>query len=61
MGPEIEKMAARAVRAVIGGRGLHSSEMMELLHLLKHVGHAVKEATDKVLDGPEDENGRKRR
>ena len=31
MGPEIQKMAARAVMAVALGKGLHSSEMMELL------------------------------
>jgi phage gpG-like protein len=57
---EIHKMAARAVMAVIAGRGLHSSEMAELIHLLKHVGHAVKEATDKALETDE-ERQRKRR
>jgi hypothetical protein len=60
MGPEIEKMAHKAVVAVMLGKGLHSTEMRELLHLLKHVGHAVKEAVDKALDGPEDDK-RKRR
>jgi phage gpG-like protein len=60
MGQEIEKMAARAVMAVIAGRGLHSSEMMELLHLLKHIGHHVKEAADKALETDE-ERQRKRR
>jgi hypothetical protein len=60
MGPKIEKMAGRAVMAVVLGRGLHSAEMRELLHLLRHVGHAVKEAADTILDGPEDDN-RKRR
>jgi hypothetical protein len=61
MGPKIEKMAAKAVMAVVMGKGLHSSEMGELLHLLRHVGHAVKEVVDKALDGPEDDNRRKRR
>jgi phage gpG-like protein len=54
---QIHRMAAKAVMAVIAGRGLHGSEMAELLHLLhtiRHVGHAVGEAMDKVLDGPDD-------
>jgi phage gpG-like protein len=57
---EIHKMAAKAVMAVIAGRGLHGSEMAELIHLLRHVGHAVKEATDKALE-TDDERSRKRR
>jgi phage gpG-like protein len=60
MGPEIEKMATKAVVAVMLGKGLHSSEMLELLHLLKHVGHHVKEAVDYALETPE-ERERKRR
>jgi phage gpG-like protein len=46
MGPEIEKMATRAVLAVLAGRGLHSAELRELLHvlhLLKDVAHKAKE------------------
>jgi phage gpG-like protein len=58
--PEIHKMAARAVMAVVLGKGLHSSEMAELLHFLKHVGHAAKEAFETFVEGPDD-NGRKRR
>jgi phage gpG-like protein len=57
MEPVIHAMAAKAVVAVIAGRGLHGSEMAELLHLLhtiRHVGHAVGEAADKILDGPDD-------
>jgi HK97 gp10 family phage protein len=57
---EIHKMAAKAVMAVIAGRGLHSSEMAELLHLLKHVGHAVKEAADKALETDEERSRRRR-
>jgi hypothetical protein len=56
-------MAAKAVMAVILGKGLASAEMAELMHLLhelRHVGHAVGEARDTVLDGPPDENGRHR-
>src|ERR1700674_799935 len=52
MEPKIYKMAERAVVAVMLGKGLASAEMRELIHLLRHVGHAVKEAADKVLDGP---------
>jgi hypothetical protein len=33
--------------------------MAELIHLLKHVGHAVHEAVDKFLDGPDDEKNRR--
>jgi len=60
MGAQIEKMAGKAVFAVVMGKGLHSSEMLELLHLLKHVGHHVKEAVDYALETPE-ERERKRR
>jgi hypothetical protein len=59
MGPEIEKMAAKAVRAVVLGKGLHSSEMGELLHLLRHVGHAVKEAADYALETDEERSRRR--
>jgi phage gpG-like protein len=55
----IHKMAAKAVHAVMLGKGLHGSEMAELLHLLKHVGHAVKEAADTFLDGPDDGKSRR--
>jgi hypothetical protein len=62
MGPEIEKMAARAVRAVLAGRGLHSAEMHELLHVLhiaKDVAHKVKEdLVDPLLEGEDDEHRR---
>jgi phage gpG-like protein len=61
MEEKIHKMAAKAVMAVMLGKGLHSSEMAELLHLLhtiRHAGHAVGEAMDKVLDGPDDGNRR---
>jgi phage gpG-like protein len=58
MEKDIHKMAARAVMAVLRGEGLHGSEMMELLHLLKHVGHAVHEVVDKFLDGPDEDRRR---
>jgi phage gpG-like protein len=54
MEEKIHKMAARAVVACIAGRGLHSSEMAELLHLLKHVAHHVKEDVKEMM--PDDEN-----
>lgn len=59
MEDKIHKMAARAVMAVMLGKGLHGSEMAELIHLLKHVGHALKEAADTVLDGPDDDGKRR--
>jgi phage gpG-like protein len=43
MEPKIYKMAERAVVAVMLGKGLHGSEMAELIHLLKHAAHHVKE------------------
>ena len=61
--PDIHKLFKRAVMAIVLGKGLHSSEMAELLHLLhtiKHVGHAVGEAVDYALETPE-ERERKRR
>jgi hypothetical protein len=57
----IHRLAARAVVACIAGRGLHSSEMAELLHFmhtLHHIGHAVNEAAQTIVDGPDDGNRR---
>jgi phage gpG-like protein len=54
MEPLIHAMAARAVVAVLAGRGLRSSELGELIHLLKHAGHALKEAAETIVDGPDD-------
>jgi len=34
-------MAARAVMAIVEGKGLHATEIGELIHLLRHVGHAA--------------------
>jgi phage gpG-like protein len=56
----IYKMAGKAVHAVLRGEALHGSEMLELLHVLKHVGHAVGEAVDKFLDGPDDQENRRK-
>jgi phage gpG-like protein len=44
MEPAIHAMAARASMAVMAGRGLHGSEMMELLGLLRHVVHQAEKA-----------------
>jgi hypothetical protein len=59
---EIHKMAARAAIAVMAGRGLHSAEMRELLHvlhLIKDTAHKVKEElVDPLLEG--DEHGQRR-
>jgi hypothetical protein len=30
------------------------AELLHLLHTIRHVGHAVGEAADTVLDGPDD-------
>jgi integrase len=63
MEPKIHDLFKRAVMAVALGKGLHSSEMAELLHLLHiihHVGHEVNEVAQKALDGPEENNGRRR-
>jgi phage gpG-like protein len=57
---EIHKMAARAVVAVMAGRGLLSPEVRELLHLLKHVAHEMKETSEDIMDQDEN-NERKRR
>ncbi len=60
MEQKIYKMAARAVMAVLRGQGLHGSEMAELLHLLKHVFHEVKETVKDALE-PHDEQHERRR
>src|ERR1700730_1625510 len=58
MEPKIHALFKRAVMAVILGKGLHSSEMAELLHFLhavKHAGHLAGEALDTIVSGPDDE------
>jgi hypothetical protein len=60
MQDKIHAMAGKAVIAVLGGRGLHSSEMMELIHLLKHVAHDVEELGEDLVDDHTDNNGRHR-
>jgi phage gpG-like protein len=55
----IHKMAVKAVRAVMRGEGLHSSELGELLHVLKHVGPALKEAADTLLEPDDNEKNRR--
>jgi phage gpG-like protein len=59
MEDRIHKMAERAVIAVLEGRGLHSAEMRELLHLLGLAYHNVKEAVETITD-EHDENGKRR-
>jgi phage gpG-like protein len=58
MEPLIHAMAAKAVMAVLAGRGLHSSELGELIHLLKHVAHEVKET---VTEMTKDDTEQRRR
>jgi phage gpG-like protein len=59
MEDQIHKMAAKPVMAVLMGRGLASSELRDLLHLLREIKHIA----DKVWEdfGPEDDNKGKRR
>jgi phage gpG-like protein len=59
MEDKIHKMAAKAVRAVLAGRGVNSVEMRELLHLLHQVKHVAKEAWEEF--GPEDDSKDKRK
>jgi hypothetical protein len=57
MEDKIHAMAAKAVVAVMAGRGLHTSEFGELLHQLKHAFHEVKELAMDVLE-PDEGNHR---
>jgi hypothetical protein len=62
MEPKIHALFKRAVVACIAGKGLHSSEMAELLHfmhMVKHVGHIAGEALDTIVSGPDDEKNRR--
>jgi hypothetical protein len=47
-------MAERAVVALMLGKGLYGSEMAELIHLLKHAAHHVREDVEEMLH--DDEN-----
>jgi phage gpG-like protein len=58
MEDKIHKMAGRAVMAVLAGRGLHTSELSELIHLLRHVAHEVKQTAKEIFS---DDEGEKRR
>jgi hypothetical protein len=56
---KIYRMAARATIAVLEGKGLHGSEFLELLHLLKDAGEHVKhELVDPLLHNEDEENSR---
>jgi hypothetical protein len=50
MEPEIHAMAARAAMAVMAGRGLHSAEMRELLHILHIAKDAAREVKKELVD-----------
>jgi phage gpG-like protein len=54
----IHEMAERAVIAVLEGRGLHSAEMRELLHLLGHAYQHVKETIEDALEDPDEKERR---
>lgn len=61
MEDKIHKMAVKAVMTVMRGEGLHGSEMAELLHLLKHAAHEVKETLkDTAPKDDEDSDQRNR-
>lgn len=55
---DIHKLVGRSVQAVLAGKGLHGSEMAELIHLLRHVAHEVKEATKEFFEEEKDEDRR---
>jgi phage gpG-like protein len=54
---KIHAMAAKAVMAVLAGRGLHSHEFGELIHVLKHAYHKTKELAKELLE-PDEGNRR---
>jgi phage gpG-like protein len=54
----IHAMAAKAVHAVMRGESLHGSEMMELLHLLHHIGREVNEAVQHAIDHGDEKGNR---
>jgi hypothetical protein len=60
MEDKIHKMAARAVMAVMLGKGLYGSEMAELIHLLKHAAHHVKEDVKEMMKDDTEEQRRRR-
>lgn len=49
-GKDIQKMALRAVRAVMRGGGLHSHEMSEFLHVLHIIKDTVKDVAKDAND-----------
>ena len=59
MEDKIHKMAARAVVSVMAGGGLHGSEMMELLHLLRHAGRELKEAGEELMKDDDEKDKRR--
>jgi phage gpG-like protein len=55
---KVQAMAARAVMSVMAGKGLHGSEMAELLHFLKHAAHQIKEDVKEIFSDDEQERHR---
>lgn len=57
---KIHRMAAKAVVAVMMGKGLHGSEMAELIHLLRHLGRELKHTAAEIFDDTEEPDSRGR-
>jgi phage gpG-like protein len=59
---EIERMAAKAVMSVLRGMGTNSSEIAEIVRLLREIGHTVKDIATSVNEEltPDDNKGKRR-
>ena|ERR1700682_3137852 len=61
MEKKIYRMAARAVMAVMAGKGLHATELGELIHFLRSVKHALEAVVDAIPDADNEKTGERRR
>jgi hypothetical protein len=56
--PKIAKMAARMVVSTLGGGGRNTRELREILHIVRHVAHELKETAEEMFSDDDEEGHR---
>jgi hypothetical protein len=55
---EIERIAARVMRATFLGDALSREELRELYHLVKHIYHEAKKFGEEMMENPDEHKRR---
>jgi hypothetical protein len=54
---KIHRLAAAATVGALSGYGHNARDVRELMHLLKHAGHMIKESLEDLFEDPDDKPG----